>query len=1083
MAPSRGRGRPKAPIASSRNAPTRRAPLRSGRKAKDASPDVYGDMVAAAVASDPVELSDRPLKRRKVSRKANADAVAVDPPEAPNSSKRQSTARANNVANESPAKSSYDGRSWQLQTVEASSDSEESDLGFEDVDLAPKAADSSAADDTGDEIGDVSVSVASKTQQKTSAVNRRKPGTGAEKASRLLVHKAHFLTLLGHCMYANSRCNNATAQKHMRRLLDKRMISYLNPKVSDSQFQRNRSFLDGLEQARLAFKANFDVTATGMSRARWNAERDDEIGQVDADPQDLEAFIDAASTLQGSQDTGNQLFCSMLRAAGVEARLVCSLQTLPYASAPKAPTPKKPKKPAVFAIASDTDPDVSDASLSDGNVGSSSTIGKVPSVRRRLGQPSLKAQPAAKLPPKPKQKSVRTLSYPVFWVEAFNAAHQKWVPVDAAVTDSVNKPTKIEPPASYDLNQLAYAIAFEADGVARDVTRRYAKAFNAKTRRQRVEGSGEDGTKWLKRALRLFRRRGQKLDRDQVEDAELAQKEAREGLPANVLDFKEHPYYALERHLRRHEVLHPRREVGKVNAGTAAKPRMEAVFRRQDVLSCKSADKWYRLGREIKPGEQPLKHVTARRRQVPDDDEGDAAQHTALYAPNQTELYIPPPVKAGRIPKNQYGNLDVYVPSMVPPGAVHIRHSLTQQAAQILKIDYADAVTGFKFQGRHGTAIVEGAVVAEEFGEAVRATIDGFEQQILEDESKARSLTALRLWSRFLKGLRIAERVAAYGNGEQSDNKNAEEKAQEEEDDDGVNSVAPPEAVDASMPSAGKYSIADLTRKTPTKKGKKKAIESDEDSDHYTPTSSRADRRGRAIIDDDDSEAEYMPDYAADNGGGGFVAEDAEPTDTGGGFVPEALNADQDIGGGFVVEEEDGEDGHASGSVPDRPAADDVAGGFLVEDDGDGNMGGDFVHEPPNNMNQSPSSPRGERGPLMDVDIGGGFIVEESEPNAGGVSPDHGEHLHSLPAGDHMHAESTTEIKASHPRRPVIHDAHEAAATQVESHGSALEPYPEVDEELADGRKDLKENDSDRESLLSHDPEDDDAEPDWLESD
>ena len=89
-------------------------------------------------------------------------------------------------------------------------------------------------------------------------------------------------------------------------------------------------------------------------------------------------------------------------------------------------------------------------------------------------------------------------------------------------------------------------------------------------------------------------------DRDQVEDAELARKEAAEGLPNNVQDFRNHPYYVLERHLRRNEVIHPRNEVGKVSVGGHASTNLESIYRRRDVNIVRSADKWYRLGREVK---------------------------------------------------------------------------------------------------------------------------------------------------------------------------------------------------------------------------------------------------------------------------------------------------------------------------------------------------------------------------------------------------------------------------------------------------------------------------------------------------
>ena len=148
---------------------------------------------------------------------------------------------------------------------------------------------------------------------------------------------------------------------------------------------------------------------------------------------------------------------------------------------------------------------------------------------------------------------------------------------------------------------MSYVIAFEEDGSARDVTRRYAKAYNAKTRRDRVEVT-KDGERWWRRVMRVYRR-SYELDRDQVEDAELTAKEAAEPMPRNVQDFRNHPYYALERHLKRYEVIYPKREVGKVAAGRAGTTNaLEPIYRRRDVHQLKSADKWYRMGREIKVG-------------------------------------------------------------------------------------------------------------------------------------------------------------------------------------------------------------------------------------------------------------------------------------------------------------------------------------------------------------------------------------------------------------------------------------------------------------------------------------------------
>jgi len=60
----------------------------------------------------------------------------------------------------------------------------------------------------------------------------------------------------------------------------------------------------------------------------------------DGDPPMSRAdFIDASQDLTGSRDLGAQLFCALLRSLGVTARLVCSLQPLPFSCAQKGTTP------------------------------------------------------------------------------------------------------------------------------------------------------------------------------------------------------------------------------------------------------------------------------------------------------------------------------------------------------------------------------------------------------------------------------------------------------------------------------------------------------------------------------------------------------------------------------------------------------------------------------------------------------------------------------------------------------------------------------------------------------------------------
>ncbi|TDZ30575.1 DNA repair protein rhp41 [Colletotrichum spinosum] len=288
------------------------------------------------------------------------------------------------------------------------------------------------------------------------------------------------------------------------------------------------------------------------------------------------------------------------------------------------------------------------------------------------------------------------------------------------------------------------------------------------TRRLRIETATERGDGWWRQALKLFGRRWP-TDLDEIEDVELAAIEEREPMPRNVADFKDHPVFALKRHLRRSEVLVSEAQpAGSVAAGSKAP--LEMVYRRKDVRVAKSRDKWHRLGREVKPLEVPVKFLPRRPNARPGDfvddgyggDERDAAG-TPMFTDDQTEPYRAPPVIDGRVPKNKFGNIEVFVASMVPEGGVHIgdEFDTAARASHMLGIDYAPALTGFQFKGKHGTAVLNGVVVAREFEDAVRAVMDGLGDMEAQAEQSKRALRAIKTWKRFLMGLRIRERIWA----------------------------------------------------------------------------------------------------------------------------------------------------------------------------------------------------------------------------------------------------------------------------------------------------------------------------------
>lgn len=633
--------------------------------------------------------------------------------------------------------------------------------------------------------------------------------------------------------------------------------------------------------------------------------------------------------------------------------------------------------------------------------------------------------------------------YPVFWVEVFNEAVQKWIPVDPLVTKTVAKPSKFEPPASDRHNNMAYVVAFEEDASARDVTRRYAKAYNAKMRKTRVE-STKDGETWWINAMHYYEKPFLE-DRDQLESSEFTAKSAAEPMPRNIQDFKDHPVYALERHLRQNEAIYPKRKIGQVEAGKSGSKKgtvVEPVYRRADVHLVRSADGWYRLGRDIKMGEQPLKRVAAsqRRDESDDDPDGIYGAERTLYALYQTELYRPPPVVKGKVPKNAYGNLDIYVPTMIPPGGFHLKHPEAARAARILGVDYAAAVTGFEFKGRHGTAVVNGVIVASEYREALEEVIRCIEDERFQEELDRRTAEALRLWKHFLLKLRIAEKVKSY-------------------------------AIEGA------------------------AYEAEEEV-------SERDRHLSDDISDD-------PDFAD---GGGFIAEDDEHDFAGGGgFVPEDNGTSFADGGGFIPDD-DGNDVQMEKNDFGKglDSENHEGGGFMVSEEDSLNSksrnGGSFITDK-DSLVIGRDSP--ETKPLEDTDnVQQPADIQHNVPRSKKNVPRY--KLIVIPNTTTIETSTSPSVQSANkvPEEEDVAQAKmnmsddvlagdgssEAAPIQVDSSSNQASAPTSVDlnPQGPDGPKSPEqsvqpqsESDSDleKESLLSHDPEDEDAEPDWLLSD
>jgi xeroderma pigmentosum group C-complementing protein len=75
----------------------------------------------------------------------------------------------------------------------------------------------------------------------------------------------------------------------------------------------------------------------------------------------------------------------------------------------------------------------------------------------------------------------------------------------------------------------------------------------------------------------------------------------KEPVPKKIDDFRHHPLYVLERHLKKNEMIAPGSvHVSAITSGKGMNLKTEKVFKRKDLIAVFSARDWFRRGRIIK---------------------------------------------------------------------------------------------------------------------------------------------------------------------------------------------------------------------------------------------------------------------------------------------------------------------------------------------------------------------------------------------------------------------------------------------------------------------------------------------------
>lgn len=327
------------------------------------------------------------------------------------------------------------------------------------------------------------------------------------------------------------------------------------------------------------------------------------------------------------------------------------------------------------------------------------------------------------------------------WIEVYAEDEEQWVPIDV-VAAKVHCLEQIVKLAS---SPLVYVLAWNNDGTIKDVSARYCPNYSTTTKKLRVEDD------WLDETLDKFK--GKRTARDIEEDRVLNRALMEQPLPKTISEYKNHPLYALKRHLLKFEGIYP------PDAPTLGFIKDEPVYARECVQTLHSREIWLKQARTVKLFETPYKVVNARPKYDRASGQMLPAQPLELYGYWQTQDYEPPTAEDGIVPRNAYGNVELFKPCMLPKKTVHLQLPSLNRICKKLGIDCAQAVTGFDFHGGSSHPVYDGFVVCEEYKDLV---VDAWYQEQEQEEKREREKYEKRVygnWRKLIKGLLIRRKL------------------------------------------------------------------------------------------------------------------------------------------------------------------------------------------------------------------------------------------------------------------------------------------------------------------------------------
>ncbi|KAH9424461.1 DNA repair protein complementing XP-C cells homolog [Dermatophagoides pteronyssinus] len=332
-----------------------------------------------------------------------------------------------------------------------------------------------------------------------------------------------------------------------------------------------------------------------------------------------------------------------------------------------------------------------------------------------------------------------------YWIEIFDNDHNRWICYDYHPHRIYDKPKKIS--ENFPIKQPTYIFAIDNDGNISEITARYVQDWHSNQIRKRRLTDG-----WLEETLNIFDNNGKHTRYKEADNLEFEKISQQIELPKKLSDYKNHPLFVLEKDLLKYQAIYP------PDSPPLGFFRNQPVYSRNCVHILKSRETWLRDARTVKPDEQPYKIVQSRFKWKVNPGEQPEKEMIGVYGEWQTQPFEPPIARNGQVPRNNYGNVDLFKKSMLPIGTVHLQLPGLLRLANRLKIDCVPAIVGFE-----GTCsshpVLDGYVVCKEYKDIL---IDAWQQDQKLQREREQEKCLKRImenWKRLISGLIIKRKL------------------------------------------------------------------------------------------------------------------------------------------------------------------------------------------------------------------------------------------------------------------------------------------------------------------------------------